>query len=237
MFEELTRFRHEHKYIEPEINLIATEKRLAAIMKKDPHTPESGSYNVRSLYFDDHESRYLYDNIDGVGERQKWRIRVYNGSSDHISLERKIRKYDLITKQSCAIDIDTFNSIMAKTVKFEPDNQPLLNMFIKEMKTQALHPVVIIEYERTPFVCREGNTRVTIDRNIRSSSEVGSLLSGKPLNTRSVLQKGQSLMEVKYDSFLPDHIRDTIEHGRMRRETFSKYYLARKFPYDGNRAI
>ena len=237
MFEDLTGFRHEHKYIEPEINLTAVEKRLGAVMKKDPHLADSTGYTVRSLYFDDYDSKYLYENINGVDEREKWRIRIYNGSSSHISLERKIRKMDLIKKQHCDIDTDTFKQIMDRTIAVAQDNHPVLNMFIKEMKMHLLHPAVIVEYDRMPFICPEGNVRVTIDRNIRSSADIDAFLEEKLPSFRSVLPKGQNLIEVKFDAFLPDYIRHTIEHGRMRRETFSKYYLTRKFPYDGIRSV
>ena len=194
---------------------------------------EKGYYSIRSLYFDDYRDRFLNENIDGVDERSKWRIRIYDRSSDRISLERKIRKSDLISKQSCVIDICTYEKLLDKTAKIDEDNPPLLNLFIKEIRTSGLHPAVIVEYERTPFVHSSGNTRVTIDRNIRSSSETDAFLEDRQLNARPVLPKGYNLIEVKYDAFLPDQIAHATEHGRMRRETFSKYYLARKFPYNG----
>ena len=233
MFEDFTGFRHEYKYIEPEIDLIAAQKRLCTVMKKDPHVTVKGYYSIRSLYFDDYDNRYLNENIDGVDERSKWRIRVYDCSSGHIRLERKVRKSDLISKQTCMMDASMFLKIVKKKAYASADNPPLLNMFINEIKTCGLHPVIIVEYERTPFVLSAGNTRVTIDRNIRSSSELDALLADRSLNSRPVLLSGQNLIEVKYDSYLPDHIAHTIEHGRMRRETFSKYYLARKFTYNG----
>lgn len=233
MYEDLDRFRHEHKYIEPEINLKGMESRIRALMKHDHHSSEKGYYSIRSLYFDDYRDRYLNENIDGTDERSKWRIRIYDRSTGFISLERKIRKSDLISKQNCAIDVETCNAIMNGNVTVSDSNPPLLNLFITEMKTKALHPAVIVEYDRTPFIAKEGNTRVTFDRNIRSSSETGSFLSSNELPSRPVLAKGVNLIEVKYDAFLPDPIAHAIEHGRMRRETFSKYYLARKFPYNG----
>ena len=233
MFEEITAFRHEHKYIEPEINLISAQKRLQQIMKIDEHASEKGFYNVRSLYFDDYHDRYISENCDGVDERMKWRIRVYDRDSSFISLERKIRKSDLISKQSCTINRDVLDRIIRKDINVSESYAPLLNDFIKEMRIHMLHPVVIVEYERIPYVCMEGNTRITFDRNIRSSPELDSLLSDNEIQSRPVLLSGHNLMEVKYSGFLPDHIAHLVEHGRMRRETFSKYYLARKFSYNG----
>ncbi|MCR5302439.1 MAG: polyphosphate polymerase domain-containing protein [Lachnospiraceae bacterium] len=233
MFEELSRYRHEHKYIESESDLSAAAVRLRAVMKKDPHMTEDKScYNVRSLYFDDQFDSFLCENLNGTDERCKWRIRIYDRDSSYISLERKIRKGDLIAKQHCAIDTAVFSALMDKSAAISSSHPDLVNVFIKEMKTRILRPVVIVEYERTPFVCKEGNTRVTIDRNIRSSQETDALLADRPLVCRPLLSTGQNLLEVKYDAFLPVYIARTIEHGRMRRETFSKYALARRLPYN-----
>ncbi len=233
MFEELTGFRHEHKYVEPAINLISAEMRLGAVMGRDPHVSGRGYYGVRSLYFDDYRDRYFGDSLAGVDEREKWRIRIYDRRSDHIRLECKIRRSDLVSKLSCRIDAATFGKLTGKMAEMSSGNPPLLNRFIGEMRMHALAPAVIVEYERTPFVCANGNTRITIDRNIRSSCEIDALLADRDIASRPVMTAGRHLLEVKFDAFLPDHIAHAIEHGRMRRETFSKYYLARKFPFDG----
>ena len=226
-------YRHEHKYIETIGSLAGIESRLNCLMKKDPHVSERGSYSVRSLYFDDYRDRFLNENIDGVNDRRKWRIRIYDRSADHISLEEKLRKGDLIAKRSCRINTETYESIIRKTVRPDSLKSPVFNLFVKEMMIGMLHPAVIVEYERTPFVCKTGNTRVTIDRNIRSSDRIHNFLSENILAARPVLESGKDLIEIKYDSFLPDHIASVIEHGRMRRESFSKYCLARMLPYNG----
>ena len=230
------RYRHEHKYIEGEADLAGIRSRLGAFMKKDPHVSEKGFYTVRSLYFDDHHDRFLQENIDGADEREKWRIRIYDANDGYISLEQKLRRGDLIAKRTCPIDADAFRGIIKKEFAPPSSAPPLYNLFVKEIKTGLLHPAVIVEYERTPFVFAGGNTRITIDRNIRSSSDTEAFLSKGPLNARPVLPSGMNLLEVKYDDLLPSPIADAIEHGRMRREPFSKYYLARKFPYNGLRS-
>lgn len=231
MFDENTHFRHEFKYAEPEIRLKASELRLSSFVKKDPHAGEKGFYSIRSLYFDDYFDSFLNENISGVDEREKWRIRIYDRSADFISLERKSRKSDLIAKDSCSIDRETYDAILKGKASVSDSNPALLNLFIIGLKAKGLHPVVIVEYERTPFVVQEGNTRVTFDRNIRSSMELDALLSDRELAARPVLEAGKNLLEVKFDAFLPDHIGHALETGHMRRETFSKYYLSREFSF------
>ena len=233
MFEELSSFRHEYKYVEPEINLVSLQSRLRSFMEYDENVTEKGYYNIRSLYFDDYHDSNLFEKIDGVDERTKWRIRIYDRNSSKICLERKTRKTDLISKDLCLIDIEDYHAIMTGRIKTNPDNSRLLNVFVKEMSIHMLRPAVIVEYDRTPFICRNGNTRVTIDRNIRSSSEVDALLADRSLLSRRIMTSGFNLLEVKFDEFLPNYIAHAIEHGHMRSEAFSKYYLARRFSYNG----
>lgn len=231
MFDEKRHYRHEFKYVQPESRLLPAELRLSSFMSKDKHAGEKGFYSIRSLYFDDYSDSFLEDNIRGTDDREKWRIRIYDRNSGFISLERKMRKADLISKDSCSISEECFRSLLSGKASISGNNHPLLNVFILNVKTKGLHPVIIVEYERTPFIAKEGNTRVTFDRNIRSSSELDALLADRELMSRPVMEKGQNLLEVKFDAFLPDHIGHAIETGHMRRETFSKYYLTRKYAF------
>ena len=77
-----------------------------------------------------------------------------------------------------------------------------------------------------------GNVRVTFDRNIRSSSVIGSFLENG-LFVRPVMPVGQHVLEVKYDEFIPDYIKDSLEIGSLRQTAYSKYYLCRKFSTGG----
>lgn len=40
------------------------------------------------------------------------------------------------------------------------------------MRTRLLPPKVIVEYDRVPYIYPQGNVRITLDENIRSSSRV-----------------------------------------------------------------
>ena len=236
MFDEYRHYRHEFKYIEPERRLFTAERRISAIMSRDIHAGESGVYGIRSLYFDDYYDSKLYDNITGVDQREKWRIRIYNKSSDYISLERKLRRADMISKDSCPISPEMYERIIMRTAEVSDGNPPLLNVFIVRMRTCLLRPAIIVEYDRTPFADPKGNTRVTFDRNIRSSQELDALLADRDLSSRPVLEYGQNLLEVKFDGFLPDHIGHALETGHMHRNTFSKYFLCRRYTLNGSSA-
>ena len=89
-------------------------------------------------------------------------------------------------------------------------------------------PKVIVEYDRIPFICRDGNVRITLDMNIRASSRPDDFLNEK-LTTRPIMSVGQNLLEVKYDEFLPDYINHSMQMRGLRQATFSKYYLCRRY--------
>ena len=80
--------------------------RLSSFMKKDSHAGDKGFYSIRSLYFDDHFDSFLDENISGVDEREKWRIRIYDRSSSFISLERKIIHCSSIIKSTLMLKIE-----------------------------------------------------------------------------------------------------------------------------------
>ena len=85
-----------------------------------------------------------------------------------------------------------------------------------------------MEYDRTPWVYRTGNVRVTFDENIRSSGQTEAFLEQDFLR-RPIMPAGQHVLEVKYDDFLPDYIRQVLQIGVLSRTSFSKYYLCRRY--------
>lgn len=103
------------------------------------------------------------------------------------------------------------------------------NALIRElhckMQTQGLRPKTIVEYTREPFVYAPGNVRVTLDYNIRTG-----LSSTDFLNPECVtIPAGDApiLLEVKWDDFLPDIIRDAVSLPGRRMSAFSKYAQCR----------
>jgi len=95
------------------------------------------------------------------------------------------------------------------------------------MKTRRLRPVIIVEYDRIPYVYKNGNVRVTFDLNISSSVALRDFTS-ETIPKRPVMPAGWHLMEVKFDEFLPDYIYNGLNLGSLQQSTFSKYYLCRK---------
>ena len=115
-----------------------------------------------------------------------------------------------------------------KTVPNVADQPPLLQKLMAQMMTRRLHPVVIVEYERIPFVYRNGNVRITLDTNLVSSSDVSQFLRER-IPHRPVMPLGQQLLEVKYDAYLPDFLYQSLQLSDLRQTAYSKYALCRRY--------
>ena len=71
--------------------------------------------------------------------------------------------------------------------------------------TQGLRPRVLVDYDRTPFICRDGNTRITLDENVRTRPYIAHLFAS-PRAMIPVMDPDQVILEVKFDDFLPGHL-------------------------------
>ena len=229
---ENNKFRFELKYRCSAAQLALIQSRLHVLMPYDTHTRD-GSYSIRSLYFDSIGDRCFFENENGTDPREKYRIRIYNADGSRISLECKRKERGKVCKTSCLLTRNDYDAILSGGSLSSPADQPaLLRKFTVALKTELFRPKVIVEYDRTPFVYRVGNVRITLDKNIRSSCDFGGFFR-QDLPTRPILPSGQHLLEVKYDELLPDHIKNVLELGELRQSTFSKYYLCRKYAMGG----
>jgi len=227
--EDMRRFRHEFKYLISAAQVPMIKNRILHLLPADPNAGEKGNYNIRSLYFDDYADRCYYENENGTDPREKFRIRIYNHSSERITLELKQKERGMTHKASCPLTEAQARMLMAG--KILPDiasQHPLLQKLSAQMLSRRLRPVVIVEYERTPFIYENGNVRVTLDMNISASRAVGSFLD-ESIPRRPVMAAGQHLLEVKYDAYLPDFIYRNLQLESLTHTAYSKYYICRKF--------
>lgn len=225
--DRLEKFRNELKYICSEGELLQIHARVQALCQRDPHA-ENGIYNIRSVYFDDPQNRFFYENENGTDPREKFRIRIYNASDDRITLECKKKQHSMTHKDSCVLTKEQCRMLLDGTLTEAAADSPLLKKFYLLHSQRNLQPKVIVAYERTPFVYTFGNVRVTFDRNIGSTTDIGSFFDPY-LPLRPVLPVGKNILEVKYDEFLPDFLYSAMNLGSLQQTTFSKYYLCRKF--------
>ena len=223
------KFRHELKYQITDAQVAMLQNRIRHLIPMDSHVGQAGTYRIRSLYFDDYEDRCLRENEDGTDPREKFRIRIYNASSQRITLECKRKERGKTHKSACPLTVEQTKLLMAGKILPDIGSQPpVLRKLTLQMMTRRMRPVVIVEYDRIPYVYKNGNVRITLDTNITSSSAVERFLEPDIL-PRPVLPAGQQLLEVKYDEYLPDFIYRSLMLPNLRQTAFSKYYICRKY--------
>ena len=224
------KYRNELKYICTEAELRILESRIKAICKRDPHVDETGTYDIRSIYFDDLNDTCFKENEAGTDPRSKYRIRIYNGDASRITLEKKSKSHGMTNKESISLNREQFDAIMegnSKGIFNGETTSSLLNEFELKMHMTGLRPKVIVAYRRTPFVYTAGNVRITFDRNIGHSTSLETFFD-KDLPLFPVLANGTHVLEVKYDELLPDYIYEILNLDNLIYTNFSKYYLSRK---------
>ena len=225
----LDKYRHEYKYIITEQQIAELKNRLNDLMPIDPHVGPTKSYHITSLYFDDYYNRCYYENLSGTDPREKFRIRIYNKSLSKISLECKRKEHGKTLKTSCSLSIDQCEKLMRGEVLPDISNQPsVLRKLTMEMLIHHMRPVVIVGYERIPYIYRLGNVRVTLDMRLYSSTDVLKFLEGN-LAQRPVMLKGFHLMEVKWDEYIPDVIYRACQLDNLTQTAYSKYFLCRRY--------
>ena len=223
------KFRHELKYVISAGELALIRNRINHLIPMDSHVGDTGAYTIRSLYFDDLYDSCYYENENGTDPREKFRIRIYNHSTERITLECKRKERGKTLKTSCPLTLEQTKMLMEGRILPDIANQPeVLRKLTLRMMTKRMRPVVIVEYERIPYVYKNGNVRITLDMNVSSSSSVECFLD-EQIPKRPIMPMGQQLLEVKFDEYLPDFIHHNLNLHSLTQTAYSKYYLCRKY--------
>ena len=221
-------YRVEDKFSCSEMEMFLLKTRLQSVLHTDTNQKDKEGYQITSVYFDDYWDSCLQEAIDGVKERCKYRIRIYDDTFDVIKLEIKYKKESRIYKRSQRIskeEMETF--LRGECVERESEKDDCISLMNLAIKSKKLEPVVIVEYDRTAFVYETGNVRITLDSNLRYSTNIDDFISGKKESYRVVPEQNR-VIEVKYDEILPGVIARIIENGNMIQTSFSKYCICRR---------
>ena len=217
-------FRHEVKHEINYSDMLAIRQRLKSVAYSDPHAID-GKYLIRSLYFDNLDDKALMEKINGLSQREKFRIRFYNGDTSVIHLEKKSKFDRLGNKQSAPLTKDEAQRIVDGDTGWVADSPyPVVRELYSKMTTQGLAPKTIVDYTREPFIFPAGNVRVTLDYDIRTGMRCTDFLNPECV---TVPAAECILLEVKWDAFLPDIIRDAVMLTDRREGAFSKYEACR----------
>ena len=221
-------FRHEFKLAINLSDYFEIRQRLRAVARYDAHSNPGGWYKIRSLYFDNIHDKALKEKIDGVNNREKFRIRYYNDDPSFIKLEKKSKINGLCQKTAAIITKEQCDRLLEGDTIWmrESDNGLFVELYAK-LQYQQLRPKTIVDYIREPFTYPAGNVRVTLDRQISSGLFSQNLFDC----TLPTVKPDQNaiILEIKYDSFIPDIINDITQIKNRLPAAFSKYAACRMY--------
>lgn len=203
---------------------------LDGLMISDEHNGLHG-YLIRSLYFDTVYDDDFFEKLNGLENRRKIRLRIYEPNSAFAKLEMKQKQGPMQVKRSLtmsradaeALISGKYDVLLQYPEKFARECYAL-------MQYKCYRPKTIVQYHRKAYIAKENKIRVTFDNNITASESSFDLFSDKLL-LNPVLDPFNVVLEVKFNGFLLDYIRQFINSINKSELSVSKYALARQQSY------
>lgn len=223
-------YREEKKFLINIDEFLRKSHQLEQVIAQDEHNGTHG-YLIRSLYFDTMYDSDYFEKLAGIETRRKVRLRCYDPDSDYAMLEMKQKQGSSQLKRSLRVSREDAMRMIAG------DYTPLLTYpedFAAEMYAfmmmKCYRPKTIVQYNRKAFIAKENKIRVTFDNQIVSTESSFDLFD-PDLNMYPVLDKSKVVLEVKFNGFLLEYIKQMLHSVDKSELSVSKYALARQQSY------
>ena len=227
--EQTRKYRHELKFFINRRDYAMLQAQVSAVLNCDANAV-NGGYSIRSLYFDDYNQSAVWEKFSGVQYRKKYRIRVYECSPDPIKLECKLKDGQYVSKDSLDLSLEEYEAIIAGNFGFlEEIDNPLAKSFYVEMRNNGMRPVCIVDYYRQAYTYPMQDVRITFDLDLRSGIFNKDLFDPN-IPTIPIYPENTSVLEVKFNKFLPDFIKGVLNNAAQPvRSAISKYTMCRAY--------
>ena len=160
--------------------------------------------------------------------REKFRLRYYGADTSFLRLEKKYKINGLCGKRSARMTQEQVKELLSGSSEFLLDSdEPLFIELYSKIKGKGLWPKAIVRYDREAFLYAPGNVRITLDRDIRTGLGNVDFLNPAIFYMRT-MEPG-TVLEVKYDAFLPELVRMAVQVPGRQAAACSKYALCRRF--------
>ena len=171
---------------------------------------------VNSIYFDSSNYSSIRQNLDGVSNKKKIRVRWYGEENKLIKplLEVKSKKGSETKKEN--YNINELNDLKFPNFKNLEIIKSAINNKIKTKK--IIYPVLTTHYDRQYFISSNGKIRATVDYNLKSIF----------LKNQSQLDIKKnfpfvSILEFKYATKLDKYVRQNLKEITLRLSKNSKF--------------
>lgn len=223
----LTVMRREEKFSLAAPETVCFSNRFAQILQPDEFC-RNRSYTVRSLYFDTPDDRDFNDKINEQNLRRKIRLRIYDPQDQCAKLELKQKENIYQKKRSLSVSRDDALALIDGNYSVLLSyREPFAAEMFAIMSSEFYRPKSVIEYQRRAFAAKENHIRVTFDSFLRAT-EFNFDLFSPVLPLYPILSCDKTILEIKYNHFLPSYLSDILSQIDRRSITASKYCLSRR---------
>jgi len=175
---------------------------------------------VNTIYLDNSSYDSVRDNLSGVSDRFKRRIRWYDGNSE-IKIEKKVRHGRLGKKEASILDLGgDFSSALSALDLRNRINDSLYNK--EALFSDYYTPVLGVRYLRKYFEDQAG-FRVTFDEKIQFSDLYDNSTSFSLSN--ELIDYEPKVMEIKFNPSVKDYMNTLISKLNMTTKRHSKYLV------------
>lgn len=218
--------RKEIKYLVPVEKINYLKSIFDNILERDKYG-KNGTYVVRTQYYDTLEEDDLFDNLSGIIEKKKIRLRTYFEDESTFKLEYKYKYNTDSTKYSLIITRDEAKQMENHKYDFLLNKKSELALFFYYKLLEGCYrPKTIVEYNRLAYIYPVSRVRITFDTNVRATAYPYGLFDER-LNTFPIVSPDIGVLEVKYDEFLPSSLKHILESIDTLPQANSKYLKAR----------
>ncbi|OUU53352.1 MAG: hypothetical protein CBC25_00670 [Pelagibacteraceae bacterium TMED65] len=206
--------RYERKWVFKNINSL--ELIIGLLRSKLLFNFQYEKRKVNSLYFDDKNLSSIRENLDGVSEKTKYRIRWYGNknivSSANFEIKKK-KEFETNKKTFHFNDINDLNILEDTNINHIEE---LVNHKFNIKKN--VFAILTTHYDREYFISNNNLIRATIDYNLESR-----VLNNKVDKNIIKNYHHYITLEIKYDTNLDHFVRNNLENINNRLSRNSKF--------------
>jgi len=166
---------------------------------------------VNSIYYDTDDFKFYHENVQGISQRVKYRIRWYGEEMSSIKnpiIEKKIKSNMLGSKEYIKLD----------DVKLKLDKESFES--VRVLKDKDLLPIALVRYKRSYMESQDHSIRATIDQRLNYFP----VHSG--FSSVNAIQDPALILEIKYDEDLSEEVDYCLQAIPYRLTKNSKYVSA-----------
>ena len=171
---------------------------------------------VNSIYFDDINYSSILENLDGVSNKKKIRVRWYGERNKLVNPILEIKSKQGFETKKETYQINELNELKFNDYKNLELIKNIVNL--KNKTKNIIYPILTTNYDRQYFVSNNGIVRATVDYNLKS-------VHLKNLSQIDIIKNFSStcILEVKYPTNLDKYVRQNLSAMTLRLSKNSKF--------------